>query len=362
MSEETAIGVNSTLPVEITDSLSHTELKELKQKTNNLLGWQNVYATSYWAIGKELYEIKHNDLTHGHWMAFLNVVGIENSWAHKAMKVWQTLFMDADDGDREALSDASQRKLNVLAYFPNSSEQLHRVFTNSNGESKELLDMSANEIKELKAQLAEEKVKSHEANGLVDSLNTKVEDFEEQMADMTVENFNLKKEKRIVKTEYKDRIVEKEVAPKDYYKIKEELQQKEIQGEQLNSEITRLKSIVEGSESTTKQVQDAKQQLLEINKEIRNLNENLIGLKNLQKVIQKGNDYLKNVAPYLGSIYVENLDPDTPAAKEFHDFAYQVFNIGQQLVAHIPGNIPGKATRHVKFLKGNIIEGQSINS
>ena len=244
-----------------------------------------------------------------------------------------------------------------------------------NGEMKKPIDMSSNELRDLKKKLRETEQKylkaqsrAHETSVELDQVSQTLEDREQNLVDLSAKYANLKAKKQEVKTEikYEDRIVEKEVLPKDYNKIKEKAQRLEILYDQAKErsremetqykkEIASLQAVVNDSASLDEEVERAKEQLITVQQKLHQANQDVVGVENLEKATKRIKNFLYEIAPYIYSKSIQRLDPDSFVVQSYADLAFQVQEIGYALVSNIPGH-DKKET--IKMASANVIEGE----
>ena len=289
-----------------------------------------------------------------------------------------TRFEDSNVARVQHLESKPLKVLQELVTLPDSI--LNETFALTAGaEEKSPMDMNSTELAELKrkfkqqeTQLREKEMLAHQANETVDRLSTQLENSEESVANLAAENAELKLSKGKVKKEvvYQDRIVEKEVEPKDYSKIKGEYQRLKILyqrakdgaikiEDRYKDEIAQLESVVKGKEAASEEVKKASEELRELKKQLRNASDDVVAIDDLRQANEVIQKTLLEIAPFIYSKAVERLDPDSFAAQHYADLANQALDFANHLVAHIPVGKDGKSKpKPVQMASEDVIEGE----
>lgn len=326
---------------------------------------------SIFEIGRRLNKIKDKNMVHGEWLDWLSDMNIGYDFAAKSMRIAKK-FVKSDPATMQLLEGKSTRVLTELTSLPDKI--LNETFA-VNGEMKKPFDMSSNELRDLKKKLRETEQKylkaqsrAHETSVELDQVSQTLEDREQNLVDLSAKYANLKAKKQEVKTEikYEDRIVEKEVPPKDYNKIKEKAQRLEILYDQskerlremetqYKKEIASLQAVVNDSASLDEEVERAKEQLIAVQQKLHEANQDIVGVENLEEATKRIKNFLYEIAPYIYSKSIQRLDPDSFVVQSYADLAFQVQEIGYALVSNIPGH---DKKENIKMASANVIEGE----
>lgn len=361
-----------------TDNPYLTPLSDNLEVLEAEIGWhQQAAGRSIFEIGRRLIKVKNEDMTHGHWMDWLKKMNIDQTFANRSMQIAKR-FLDSNYADRHNLESKPMSVLRELVSLPNSV--LNETFALTEGaEEKSPMDMNSNELRDLKrqlkqqeAELRENKMLAHDANKRVNQLSSQLEDSEEGLAELAAENAELKLSKGKVKKEvvYQDRIVEKEVEPKDYSKIKSEYQrlkmlyQRAKEGaieieSHYKDQIASLESVIKGKEAASEEVKKASEELRDLKKQLKSASEDVVAIDDLRQANELIQQSLLDIAPFIYSGAVERLDPNSFAAQHYADLANQVLDYANHLVAHIPVGRDGKSKpKPVQMAGEDIIEGE----
>ncbi|MCG0617734.1 hypothetical protein IMAU10070_01324 [Lactiplantibacillus plantarum] len=220
---------------------------DLTQITTEIKSYQSIAGQSIFEIGRRLKWVKENDLAHGEYEKWLKSVGVDKTFANRAVKIV--------DGLGESNVATSQHlgveALYQIATLPEEERQkLHRL---ESGEEKTPDEMTVRELRELKKQLKHR---------------------EEELDDRSAELEQLRNQKpKVVEKE-----VEVEKIPDDYYLVKgkaENLQdvtdQLDKDNHQLRSELSAMEASIKEHSSSDDHADDYKEQVNHLKKEIASL-------------------------------------------------------------------------------------------
>ncbi|MCG0593760.1 hypothetical protein IMAU40072_00670 [Lactiplantibacillus plantarum] len=220
---------------------------DLTQITTEIKSYQSMAGQSIFEIGRRLKWVKENDLAHGEYEKWLKSVGVDKTFANRAVKIV--------DGLGESNVATSQHlgveALYQIATLPEEERQkLHRL---ESGEEKTPDEMTVRELRELKKQLKHR---------------------EEELDDRNAELEQLRNQKpKVVEKE-----VEVEKIPDDYYLVKgkaENLQdvtdQLDKDNHQLRSELSAMEASIKEHSSSDDHADDYKEQVNHLKKEIASL-------------------------------------------------------------------------------------------
>ena len=250
---------------------------------------------SIWEIGRRLNHVKENDLTHGEFGGWLDKVGIHYREANRMMTVAKQL------PNVTTLSDLGSSALYLIATLPEEEreEQIQRI---EDGDTP-----TVRELQEVKTKLK----LSQQANQLLRDENEKIKSS---------------------KVEVKETI--KEVVPEDY-KATQDLNKQLLE---KNKELSKtVKAMEERSEFIEKQLAETLAQREEVDKksaqydeltraieesqgQLNSVQKQISAYKNINSLLQKGNDFLASMG---GLIYADEekvLKADGIIRNEFDSF------------------------------------------
>ncbi|MCG0611501.1 hypothetical protein IMAU80188_01262 [Lactiplantibacillus plantarum] len=220
---------------------------DLTQITTEIKSYQSIAGQSIFEIGRRLKWVKENDLAHGEYEKWLKSVGVDKTFANRAVKI-----VDGLGESNVAMSQhLGVEALYQIATLPEEERQkLHRL---ESGEEKTPDEMTVRELRELKKQLKHR---------------------EEELDDRSAELEQLRNQKpKVVEKE-----VEVEKIPDDYYLVKgkaENLQdvtdQLDKDNHQLRSELSAMEASIKEHSSSDDHADDYKEQVNHLKKEIASL-------------------------------------------------------------------------------------------
>lgn len=307
---------------------------------SEIKSYQEKLGFGIFEIGRRLIKFKENDFAHGEWMKWLEKMNIDINFAQRSMKIVKR-FGNSNTAMSPYLESKSISILSELVTLPD--EILNETFALAEGEEeKSPMEMSVREVRDLKRQLKE----SQQCNQELEQRPPKVVEKVPADYEPTKQgNQRLKQDNQRLNQLY-NRAKQGALNQEARWKERE----KELEAE------------IEEQKRPQKEAEELARELQNVRKQIRNANDAVVAIEDLEKVSKKAQDFLLEIAPLIYSQAVERLDPESLAAKHYADVANQILDVGNHLIAHIPVGENGKRKpRPVQMVNENVIEGKVEN-
>ncbi|WP_128088402.1 MULTISPECIES: DUF3102 domain-containing protein [Staphylococcus] len=200
--------------------------------------YQNIAGQSIFEIGRRLKHVKENDLVHGEFRNWLENIGVEKTFAAKAMKITNELSSNV-----EQVQHLGIRALSQIATIPEGErEQKHET---SSGEMKTPYEMTNKEREEFKRQLKQRDEEKSQLQSQVEQAQRSEEIARKQLEEAE---------------DREPEVIEKYMEPEDYQSIKnmnEHLQsEREYYKKQADDFRNEVKNIMHQPNKTTEFTQE----------------------------------------------------------------------------------------------------------
>lgn len=161
------------------------ELTDLSNDINiissEIKGYQQMAGQSIFEIGRRLQWVKENDLAHGEFMKWLDSIGVEQSFANRAMKVSKEL----NSATLPNLNQLGMQALYQIATLP--EEERDKPHQLSSGETKKPDEMTVRELREVKKQLKHREEELDNRNAELEQLRNQKPKVVEKQVEVQVE-------------------------------------------------------------------------------------------------------------------------------------------------------------------------------
>jgi len=200
---------------------------DLNVITAEINSYKQMAGQAIFEIGRRLKHVKENDLVHGEWEKWCNSIGMSRSKATRFITVYDEWKLNGLTSNQMSLET-----LYHIATIP--EEERTKQHTLESGEQKTVDEMTVRELREVKQQLKKEQQAREQAEKSAEIANRKLEEAENREPE----------------------VIEKEVYPEDYDRIKggyTELKKYgdtlQSQNEELRQEIARLEEEINQNDS-----------------------------------------------------------------------------------------------------------------
>ena len=208
--------------------------------------YQNIADQSIFEIGRRLKHVKENDLVHGEFRNWLENIGVEKTFAAKAMKITNELSSNV-----EQVQHLGIRALSQIATIPEGErEQKHET---SSGEMKTPYEMTNKEREEFKRQLKQRDEEKSQLESQLEQAQRSESIARKQLEDAE---------------DRKPEVVEKYMEPDDYETAKEQAKKLSRENKELEQKVKFYESqrhkeepVVEKQETKRDEPIDAREQI-----------------------------------------------------------------------------------------------------
>ncbi|API89400.1 hypothetical protein BKP56_09100 [Marinilactibacillus sp. 15R] len=246
--------------------------KDLNQITAEINSYKQIAGQSIWEIGRRLNFVKQNDLVHGEFMAWIESLGIEYTFAKRSMKIANEFSNSA------TVPNLSNTALYLITTLPEEEKQ-KQIQKAADGDSP-----TVRELRKLRQELKEKDESIH----------------------------RLKKQPPEVKE------VIKEIKPHDYEglksdneqlsgalrKVREELDAHKSRKEFIEKQYNELLQSREAVEKDSKEYNELKAAIERMQGKMNKEQQKIAAYSNVAESVKKGNELLDHIA---GLVYVDDL-------------------------------------------------------
>lgn len=186
----------------------------IDQITTEILWYENTAGQAIFEIGRRLNWVKKHDLTHGQFYEWLSQINMNERQATRFMKI------ESELPNRTAQSDLGITALYLIATLPPSERNKpHQL---SSGEVKKPVDMTTRELNELKKRLNQRDKELADAKETIADQEEQLDGHRKREVELNQRLTNASKAQRVVEKPV-EKVVTKEVKPKDYDGMKQQL-------------------------------------------------------------------------------------------------------------------------------------------
>ena len=293
-------------------SVGDTLSSDINQLAAEIQGYQVVGGQAIFEIGRRLQWVKEHDLTHGQFSKWLEKIGIEYTFAKRAMKIAREL----GDSKRAPAPFLGMSILYEIATLP--AEERDVEHETKTGEMKKPDEMNRQELRDLKKQLSQER----EAN---ERLHTEVQRLQNQPV------------KEVTKTV--------EVAPEDYHQLKHDNEAMTQTLSQLQSQLTMQRHVSEGMHEELERLgnlelegQKEQQRFRELKAKTEQLDEKiewqtsqLARVKELSSFCKQANELLDDLGIIVGRLDTTIIPEGAPVLLSLTEIADKCSDFGGNL-------------------------------
>ncbi|WP_288528721.1 hypothetical protein [uncultured Secundilactobacillus sp.] len=285
---------------------------DINQLAAEIQGYQVVGGQAIFEIGRRLQWVKENDLTHGQFIPWLKKMGMERTFAKRAMKIAR----EFSDSKGAALNHLGVSILYELATLPEEEREAEHV--TKGGAMKKPEEMSWRELQDLKKQLKQ----AHQDN---EELHNKVQRLQNQPV------------KEVTKTV--------EVAPEDYHQLKHDNEALNQTLSQLQSQLTMQRHVSEGMHEELERLgnlelegQKEQQRFRELKAKTEQLDEKiewqtsqLARVKELSSFCKQANELLDDLGIIVGRLDTTIIPEGAPVLLSLTEIADKCSDFGGNL-------------------------------
>lgn len=186
----------------------------IDQITTEILWYENTAGQAIFEIGRRLNWVKKHDLAHGQFIEWLNQINMNRRQASKFMKVANE-FPNGTPGSHLGIS-----ALYLIATLPPDERDKPQQL--SSGEAKKPVDMTKRELEELKKRLNQRDKELADAKETIADQEEQLDGHRKREVELNQRLTNASKAQRVVEKPI-EKVVTKEVKPKDYDGMKQQL-------------------------------------------------------------------------------------------------------------------------------------------
>lgn len=186
----------------------------IDQITTEILWYENTAGQAIFEIGRRLNWVKKHDLAHGQFIEWLNQINMNRRQASKFMKVANE-FPNGTPGSHLGIS-----ALYLIATLPPDERDKPQQL--SSGEAKKPVDMTKRELEELKKRLNQRDKELADAKETIADQEEQLDGHRKREVELNQRLTNASKAQRVVEKPV-EKVVTKEVKPKDYDGMKQQL-------------------------------------------------------------------------------------------------------------------------------------------
>lgn len=186
----------------------------IDQITTEILWYENTAGQAIFEIGRRLNWVKKHDLAHGQFIEWLNQINMNRRQASKFMKVANE-FPNGTPGSHLGIS-----ALYLIATLPPDERDKPQQL--SSGEAKKPVDMTKRELEELKKRLNQRDKELADAKETIADQEEQLDGHRKREVELNQRLTNASKAQRVIEKPV-EKVVTKEVKPKDYDGMKQQL-------------------------------------------------------------------------------------------------------------------------------------------
>ena len=186
----------------------------IDQITTEILWYENTAGQAIFEIGRRLNWVKKHDLAHGQFIEWLNQINMNRRQASKFMKVANE-FPNGTPGSHLGIT-----ALYLIATLPPDERDKPQQL--GSGEVKKPVDMTNRELEELRKRLNQRDKELADAKEMIADQEEQLDGHRKREVELNQRLTNASKEQRVVEKPV-EKVVTKEVKPKDYDGMKQQL-------------------------------------------------------------------------------------------------------------------------------------------
>lgn len=288
----------------ITTQNKNNELStDLKVITDQIVVYQQKAGQSIFEIGRRLKWVKNNKLVHGQFMTWYQGIGLTKDFVAKTMHIANNLE------NFETSRNLGLESFNLIASLPEKERERPQYL--ASGESKKPDEMTIRELQKLNRTL-------HQVN--------------RENTDLKNENVKLVQEKSLMKNQIQSA------------RASEKWQLKQVKILQLKLDET---------QSSSKEYQNLKRLLNRSQTEYTTLRNDLQGLKDVERIVERVNQIFTELAPILYSDELRQISDDSLVSQKCERIANQLMKIANQLTIQTT-----KRKQPILMKSSEVIEGK----
>ncbi|RXA58180.1 DUF3102 domain-containing protein [Limosilactobacillus mucosae] len=189
----------------------------IDQITTEILWYENTAGQAIFEIGRRLNWVKKHDLAHGQFIEWLSQINMNERQATRFMKIESELSNRTPGSDLNKLGITS---LYLIATLPPDERDKPQQL--SSGETKKPVDMTKRELEELKKRLNQRDKELADAKETIADQEEQLDGHRKREVELNQRLTNASKAQRVVEKPV-EKVVTKEVKPKDYDGMKQQL-------------------------------------------------------------------------------------------------------------------------------------------
>ncbi len=202
----------------VLQSVGNQQLSDnIDQITTEILWYENTAGQAIFEIGRRLNWVKKHDLAHGQFIEWLSQINMNERQATRFMKIESELSNRTPGSDLNKLGITSLYLIATLP--PDERDKPHQL---SSGETKKPVDMTKRELEELKKQLNQRDKELADAKETIADQEEQLDGHRKREVELNQRLTNASKAQRVIEKPI-EKVVTKEVKPKDYDGMKQQL-------------------------------------------------------------------------------------------------------------------------------------------
>lgn len=199
----------------VLQSVGNQQLSDnIDQITTEILWYENTAGQAIFEIGRRLNWVKKHDLAHGQFIEWLNQINMNRRQASKFMKVANE-FPNGTPGSHLGIT-----ALYLIATLP--PDERNKPHQLSSGETKKPVDMTKRELEELRKKLNQRDKELADAKETIADQEEQLDGHRKREVELNQRLTNASKAQRVIEKPI-EKVVTKEVKPKDYDGMKQQL-------------------------------------------------------------------------------------------------------------------------------------------